>query len=118
MPLPSLSKTKDEGHNGYCGFAAPVNSAKDRWAANSLEWLHIVGMLFVMRTIARGRAAPQCCDTLSRELSVITGVFVGCTMIDLIHTRRIIRPLEKTCLFAVLCRKGGELAAGLDKMFW
>lgn len=107
------------GHNGYCGFAAPVNSAKDRWAANSLERLHIVGMLFVMRTIARGRAAPQCCDTLSRELSVITGVCVGCTMTtDLIHTRRLIRPLENTRLFAVLCRKGDALAAGLDKMFW
>ena len=33
MPLPSLSKTRKEGHNGYCGFAAPANGAKDRRAA-------------------------------------------------------------------------------------
>ncbi len=96
----------------------PQTAQKKRWAANSLERLHIVGILFVMRTIARGRAAPQCCDTLSHELSVITSVFVGCTMIDLIRTRRLIRLSEKTRLFAALCRKGDELTAGLDKMFW
>lgn len=50
-------------------------------------------------------------------LFVIASVFVGCAVIDLIRTRLLIRPLENTRLFAALCRKGDELAAGLDKMF-
>lgn len=49
-------------------------------------------------------------------LFVIFSVFAVCTGIDLVRSRLLIRPLEQTRWFLALCRRGDELAAGLDKM--
>lgn len=49
-------------------------------------------------------------------LFVIAGVFVACTVIDLVRSRLLIRRLEAGRWFLALCRKGDDLMAGLGKM--